>query len=96
MVKCARCGRSIEEKNALKHKGEDGEYEVICQDCFREATGVNYQTFAYRRENAKMMLIAVLFCLAATVYAFVTKGILYGSLGIVLTILVYLFATKKR
>ena len=43
-----------------------------------------------------MTLIAVLFCLAATVYAFVTKGILYGSLGIVLTILVYLFATKKR
>ncbi len=96
MVKCERCGRAVEETAALKHKTDAGDYEVICQDCFQAATGVDYQTFAFRRENAKMTLLAVLFCLAATVYAFVEKGALYGALGIVLTILVYLFASKKK
>lgn len=96
MIKCERCGRSIKEADALKHKTDDGSFEVICQDCFKEATGIDYQTFAYRRENAKMTLFAVVFCLAATVYAFVEKGALYGALGIVLTVLVYLFSSKVR
>jgi len=96
MIKCAHCGRDIPETDALKHKTSDGDYEVICKSCFQAATGVDYQTFAFRRENAKMTLLAVLFCLAATIYAFVEKGVLYGILGLVLTVLVYLFASKKK
>ena len=41
-------------------------------------------------------IFAVVFCLAATVYAFVEKGALWGVLGLVLTVLVYLFASKAR
>ena len=62
MIKCAHCGRDIPETDALKHKTSDGDYEVICKSCFQAATGVDYQTFAFRRENAKMTLLAVLFC----------------------------------
>ena len=39
---------------------------------------------------------AVLFCLAATIYAFMEKGPLYGGLGIILTILVYIFSSKAK
>ena len=48
------------------------------------------------KENAKQTFFAVLFCLAATIYAFVEKGPMYGGLGIVLTILVYIFASKAK
>lgn len=96
MVRCAHCGKSLDEKEALRHKKKDGGEEIICRDCFKEITGIDYQTFAYRRENAKQTIFAVVFCLAATVYAFVEKGALWGVLGLVLTVLVYLFASKAR
>ncbi len=95
MVRCAHCGKSLDEKDALRHKKGGGE-EIICRDCFKEITGIDYQIFAYRRENAKQTIFAVVFCLAATVYAFVEKGPLWGVLGLVLTVLVYLFASKAR
>lgn len=96
MVRCAHCGKSLDEKEALRHKKKDGGEEIICRDCFKEITGIDYQTFAYRRENAKQTIFAVVFCFAATVYAFVEKGALWGVLGLVLTVLVYLFASKAR
>ena len=43
-----------------------------------------------------MTIFAVLFCLIGTVYAFVERGPLYGLLGIVLTVLVYLFSSKAK
>ena len=52
------------------------------------------QTRGTSRENAKQTFFAVLFCLGATVYAFIEKGWPYGLLGIVLTILVYLFSSR--
>ena len=88
MVRCAHCGKSLDEKEALRHKKKDGGEEIICRDCFKEITGIDYQTFAYRRENAKQTIFAV--------YAFVEKGALWGVLGLVLTVLVYLFASKAR
>lgn len=96
MLTCAHCGKALEEKEALRHKTKTGGEEIICQACFKEITGIDYQTFAYRRENAKQTLFAVVFCLAATVYAFVEKGVLWGVLGLVLTVLIYLFASKAR
>ena len=96
MVRCVHCGKSLNEKEALRHKKKGGGEEIICRDCFKEITGIDYQTFAYRRENAKQTIFAVVFCLAATVYAFVEKGPLWGVLGLVLTVLVYLFASKAR
>ncbi|MFA6850056.1 MAG: hypothetical protein WCS30_06855 [Selenomonadaceae bacterium] len=96
MLKCLKCGKSVSEKEALIHKNTNGEKEIICPDCFKTATGVDYKTFSYRKESAKQTLFAIIFCLAATVYAFVEKGPLYGVLGIVLTILIYLFASKIK
>ena len=96
MLKCEHCGKTMDEKEALRHQTEDGREEVICKACFKEITGVDYDTFAFRRENAKQTLFAVVFCLAAPSYAFVEKGPLWGGLGIVLTVLIYLFASKAR
>lgn len=96
MLTCAHCGKRIEEKDALQHKNEAGENEVICQDCFKEIMGVDYQTFRLRRENAKQTIFAVAVCVIATIYAFVERGALWGGLGIVLTVLVYLFSSKAR
>ncbi len=96
MLKCQLCGCDLEEKDALVHKTQEGEKEIICPACFEKATGVDYKTFAFRKENAKQTFFAVIFCLIATVYAFVEKGALWGGLGIVLTILVYLFSSKAR
>ena len=96
MLKCEHCGKTMDEKEALRHQTEDGREEVICKARFKEITGVDYDTFAFRRENAKQTLFAVVFCLAATIYAFVEKGPLWGGLGIVLTVLIYLFASKAR
>jgi len=96
MLKCEECGKKLEDKEALVHKDRDGGQHIICPECFQKATGVDYQTFAYRKENAKMTIISVLFCLVATVYAFVEKGPMYGGLGIVLTVLVYLFSSKVK
>lgn len=90
------CGRDLPEKEALVHKDSEGVKHIICPECFQKATGIDYKTFAYRRENAKQTLFAVLFCLGATVYAFVEKGVLFGLLGIVLTVLVYFFSSKAR
>ena len=96
MPKCSKCGCNLEEKDALVHKDQEGKENIICHNCFKEATGVDYETFAFRKENAKQTFFAVLFCLAATIYAFVEKGPMYGGLGIVLTILVYIFASKAK
>ena len=96
MVKCQKCGIEIEEKDALLHKNNSGEKEVICQNCFKEAAGIEYQTFAYRKESAKQTFFAVLFCLGATVYAFMEKGAVYGFAGLVATFLIYLFASKAK
>lgn len=95
MLKCSICGREISEKEALINRDQEGHKRIVCRKCFEEAVGTDYDTFRYRQENAKQTLLAVLFCLAATIYAFIERGPLYGLLGIVLTILVYLFATKK-
>lgn len=96
MVKCDLCGRDVEEKDALKHKNKQGKVEIICPECFEKATGVDYKTFAYRKENAKQTLFALLFCIGATIYAFVENGPLYGGLGIILTILVFFFSAKVK
>lgn len=95
MLKCSICGREISEKEALINQDKEGHKRIVCRECFEDAVGTDYDTFRYRKENAKQTLIAVLFCLVATIYAFVERGPLYGLLGIVLTILVYLFAAKK-
>lgn len=96
MLKCSECGRTVAEAEALSKKGDHNENNIICPDCFEKIMGVDYKTFAYRKENAKQTILAVLFCLAATVYAFCEKGWQWGALGIALTILVYLFASKAR
>ena len=96
MLKCSRCQKQLTEKEALVHKNKAGEKEVICQDCFAAAAGVDYKTFAYRREVAKQTFFAVIFCLGATVYAFVEKGPMYGVIGLVLTALIYFFSGKAR
>ncbi|SHK27891.1 hypothetical protein SAMN05216582_101171 [Selenomonas ruminantium] len=96
MLKCSECGRDLPEKEALVNKNEAGEQRIICPECFQKLTGVDYKTFAYRKENAKQTLLAVLFCLGATIYAFMEKGVEWGIGGIVLTILVYLFSSKVK
>ena len=80
----------------MKRKNEQGEEEIICPACFEAATGVDYKTFAYRREVAKQTLFATLFCLGATIYAFVEKGPMYGAAGLLLTVLIFFFAGKAR
>ena len=96
MLICSMCGRELSEQEALVHKTEQGEKKIICPACFEKATGVDYKTFAFRKEKAKQTLLAVLLCLAGTVYAFVERGPLWGLLGIVLTVLVYLFSSKLK
>ena len=95
-LKCTLCGKSLDEKNALSHKNAKGERQIICHDCFKEQTGVDYQTFAYRRESAKQVFFATIFCLIATIYAFIEQGPLYGIAGIIITILIFLFAGKIK
>ena len=96
MLKCSRCKKQLTDKEALTRKNEAGEREIICPACFEAATGVDYKTFAYRREVAKQTFFATVFCLGATVYAFIEKGPLYGAIGLVLTVLIFLFAGKAR
>ena len=96
MLTCAKCHKKIDEKDALKRKNEQGAQEIICQECFKAATGVDFATFAYRREVAKQTFFAVIFCLAATIYAFVEKGSLYGAAGLLLTALIWYFSAKIR
>lgn len=31
MVRCAHCGKSLDEKEALRHKKKDGGEEIICR-----------------------------------------------------------------
>ncbi len=96
MVECSICHNKIDEKSALVNTDKKGNKRIICQDCFKKEAGVDYKLFAYRKENAKQLAIAVVICLAMTVYAFFEKGPLYGVLGIVLTILIYFFAGKIK
>ena len=96
MLKCTRCKRNLTDKEALTHKNAAGEREIICPECFEAATGVDYKTFAYRREVAKQTFFATLFCFGATIYAFVEKGPMYGAAGLVLTALIFFFAGKAR
>ncbi len=95
-LNCAICGKKLAEKDALIHKTMKGEKQIICHDCFKQATGVDYKTFLYRREAAKQTLFATLFCLAATIYAFIYEGPIYGVAGIFITILIFLFSAKVR
>ena len=96
MLKCSECGRDLEEKEALVNKNGDGTQRIICPDCFKKLTGMDYKTFAFRKENAKQTIFAVLFCLAATGYAAYTRGLEWGVGGLVLTLLVYLFSSKAK
>ena len=95
-LKCGLCGKKLDEKSALIHKNQQGQREIICYDCFEKETGVDYKTFAYRRESAKQVLFATIFCIIATIYAFVERGPLYGAVGIVITILIFLFGGKIK
>lgn len=95
-LKCSLCSKSLDEKSALLHKGKDGQQRVICYECFEKETGVDYKTFAYRRESAKQIFFATVFCIAATIYAFIEEGPIYGVAGIILTILIFLFAGKIK
>ena len=95
-LKCAICGKSLDEKNALVHKNQEGQQQIICYDCFEKETGVDYKTFAYRRESAKQTFFATLFCIGLTIYAFIEKGPMYGVAGIVITVLIFLFAGKVK
>ena len=96
MLVCSMCGRELSEQEALVHKNNQGEKKIICPTCFEVATGIDYKTFAFRKENAKQTLFAVALCLVATIYAFVERGTLWGVLGIALTVLVYLFSSKVK
>lgn len=96
MLKCSECNRSLEEKKALVHTAKTGEKRILCPECFERLSGIDYKTFAYRKENARQTFFAVLLCLGATAYAFWDKGLLWGSGGLVLTVLVYLFSSKAR
>ena len=96
MLTCQKCGKVTTEKEALVHKDEKNEQAIICPDCFKAATGVDYKTFAFRKESAKQTFFAVIFCLAATIYAFIEKGPIYGIFGIAAKILIYLFASKVK
>lgn len=95
-LNCAKCGKKLKQDEALIHKNLEGKQEIICHDCFKEATGVDYKTFMYRREAAKQTLFATLFCIAATIYAFVEEGWEYGVAGIFITILIFLFSAKVK
>ena len=53
MFHCSICGRALSEKEALVHQGKDGQKEIICPACFEKEVGIDYETFRYRRENAK-------------------------------------------
>ncbi len=96
MVECSVCHKKIDEKEALVNTSKSGDKKVLCQDCFKQQAGVDYKTFAYRKENAKQIGLTLAVCLGMTVYAFVEKGPLYGAIGIILTILIYFFAAKIR
>ena len=96
MLNCSICGREVSEKDALKRQGETGGEEIICPYCFKQAVGIDYKTFAYRKENARQIFLAVLFCSMVTVYVFFTKGIIYGLFGALLTIIVWWFAGKAK
>lgn len=96
MVKYSHCNRKIDEKAALVHKDASGSRRVICTDCFEKLAGVDYKTFAYRKESAKQMAFAMICCIAATIYAFLERGWEYGVIGIVVTILLYFFAGELR
>jgi len=96
MQTCAHCGKKISDKDALTYKDEQGNPEIICHECFKKETGVDYETFAKRRQMAKGTLFAILMCVLATIYAFIEKGALWGLLGIALTVLVYFFASKAK
>ena len=95
-IKCALCGKKLDEKSALMHKNLKGQREIICYDCFEKETGVDYQTFAYRRESAKQVLFATIFCILITIYAFVEQGPIYGFAGTIITVLIFLFAGKVK
>ena len=94
MVECSICHKHIDEKVALVNTDKDGNKRVICQECFKQEAGVDYETFAYRKENAKQISIAVIICLVMTIYAFVEKGLLYGALGLVLLYLYISFLER--
>lgn len=79
MVECSICHKHIDEKVALVNTDKDGNKRVICQECFKQEAGVDYETFAYRKENAKQISIAVIICLVMTIYAFVEKGSIIWS-----------------
>lgn len=95
-LNCALCGKKLKEEEALVHKTTDGKQEIICHECFEKETGVDYKTFMFRREAAKQTLFATLFCIAATIYAFVEEGPMYGFAGIVITVLIFFFSAKVR
>ena len=91
---CAECGKKLKEEEALVHKNLEGKQMIICHECFEKEVGVDYKTFMLRREAAKQNLFATLFCIIITIYAFIAEGPLYGFAGIVITILIFLFAAK--
>lgn len=96
MLKCTKCGRELPEKEALVHIKESKEQEIICPECFQKCAGIDYKTFSYRKESAKQTFWAVAFCLAATLYAFSEKGVLYGIAGLICTLLIWRFASKIK
>ena len=96
MLKCTKCGCDVAEKDALVHKNKDQQDEIICPACFEKLAGIDYKTFAYRKESAKQTFWAVALCLATTVYAFAEKGPLYGAFGLVCTILIWRFTSKIK
>lgn len=93
---CEVCGKKILKEEALVHKNIEGKAEIICHECFEQATGVDYETFVYRREAARHTLVATVFCICVTIYAFVDKGPMWGTAGVIVTLLIFFFSAKVR
>lgn len=93
---CCICHKEFPKEDILVNTTENNEQRLICKECFKKEVGVDYNTFQYRKENAKSISIAVIFSLGISIYAFLEKGIGYGFLGLIFTILIYYFGFKTK
>ena len=93
-IHCTMCGKKLKENEALVHKNSEGEKVIICYDCFEKEVGVDYETFKHRKNVAFQVILATIFCIGASIYAFIEKGPLYGVAGLIVAILIFMYAGK--
>jgi len=98
MYVCEKCGKALSANNnesmITQTDRMTGTKNHICQECFKEDTGIDYDTYAGRKARSQIGCFGIPLCLIISLFLFWKFGFWTGVVGLGVTFFVYKVATQ--